>query len=277
MIVQCMQCGENFEKVNACVKRTKRNFCDNECFLAHLDSQKIIVKCDFCGKENRVKRCRIECPHYFCSRSCAAKYNNKISPRKHRTKKCRTCDTLIVSGRSYCENCITDGKHIQGDRLDPTKTLGYYMGTRNDYNKYKRIREHANKVASRWEQKCYHCGYNKYVETCHIKAISDFPLTTPMGEINDPTNLILLCRNHHWEMDHGVLKIYNYIPPQELPAAPKSASIYERKHKVTWPDKNTLQCKINTINNWSAIGREYGVSSNTIRAWAIKYGLLPPK
>ena len=49
------------------------------------------------------------------------------------------------------------------------------------------------------------CGYDKHVECCHIKAVSDFPDTALLGEVNAPGNLVLLCRNCHWELDHGLL------------------------------------------------------------------------
>jgi hypothetical protein len=40
----------------------------------------------------------------------------------------------------------------------------------------------------------------------HIKAISSFPLTAKLKEINAATNVLGLCPNCHWEYDHGLLK-----------------------------------------------------------------------
>ena len=51
------------------------------------------------------------------------------------------------------------------------------------------------------------CGYYKHIEICHIKPIRDFPLDTPILEVNDLSNLIGLCPTHHWEFDNGILKI----------------------------------------------------------------------
>lgn len=44
-------------------------------------------------------------------------------------------------------------------------------------------------------------GYSKYVELAHVKAISSFPETATLGEINDPSNIFVLCPNCHRELD----------------------------------------------------------------------------
>lgn len=53
------------------------------------------------------------------------------------------------------------------------------------------------------------CNYSLHVELAHIKTVSDFAVTSTLGEVNDPSNLLVLCRNCHWEYDHGYLKIEN--------------------------------------------------------------------
>lgn len=57
------------------------------------------------------------------------------------------------------------------------------------------------------DKKCYLCGYDKHVEICHIKAVADFDENTLIKEINSPDNLVALCRNHHWELDNGLIKL----------------------------------------------------------------------
>ena len=41
----------------------------------------------------------------FCGRSCAAKYNNRNSPKRALEGKCKTCSAPIRSSRKYCEDC----------------------------------------------------------------------------------------------------------------------------------------------------------------------------
>ena len=48
---------------------------------------------------------------------------------------------------------------------------------------------------------CFICGYDKHVELCHIKPISEFPPETLVSEVNDISNVVQLCRNCHWEFD----------------------------------------------------------------------------
>ena len=52
---------------------------------------------------------------------------------------------------------------------------------------------------------CAACGYSKHTEVCHIRPIRDFPITALISDVNDPSNLIRLCPNCHWEFDHGLI------------------------------------------------------------------------
>ena len=52
---------------------------------------------------------------------------------------------------------------------------------------------------------CRVCGYDTYVELCHIKAIGSFDKSTMLSTINAVENLNFLCPNHHKELDLGLL------------------------------------------------------------------------
>jgi 5-methylcytosine-specific restriction endonuclease McrA len=54
---------------------------------------------------------------------------------------------------------------------------------------------------------CVNCGYSKFYEVCHIRAVKDFPGTATMSEVHSLDNLIALCPNCHWEFDHGMLTL----------------------------------------------------------------------
>jgi hypothetical protein len=41
----------------------------------------------------------------FCSKSCAAKYNNVRYPKRSRMKICKLCKEKIASSRTYCDFC----------------------------------------------------------------------------------------------------------------------------------------------------------------------------
>lgn len=84
------------------------------------------------------------------------------------------------------------------------KDLVYTHLHRTSY--FSKIRVQARKIYhDNYEYKCSVCGYNTIVEVAHIKAVSSFPEDTLVAEVNSLDNLIGLCPNHHWEMDHGLL------------------------------------------------------------------------
>jgi predicted restriction endonuclease len=55
-------------------------------------------------------------------------------------------------------------------------------------------------------KRCAVCGYDSHVELCHIRRISDFPLSATFAEVNAEANLVYLCPNHHWELDAGKIR-----------------------------------------------------------------------
>ena len=94
------------------------------------------------------------------------------------------------------------------------KTKGELLLDRKNYQSYRSaIRKLAEKIykENNSECKCAVCGYDKHIEVAHIKAVSDFDDNNTIAEINDISNLIGLCPNHHWEYDNGILDINKYI------------------------------------------------------------------
>lgn len=71
------------------------------------------------------------------------------------------------------------------------------------------LRMKARKVLSGIPNRCQVCQYSPYVEVCHIKPISEFPLSALESEINAPNNLVKLCRNCHFEFDNGYMSPEN--------------------------------------------------------------------
>lgn len=55
-------------------------------------------------------------------------------------------------------------------------------------------------------QECEICGYNAIVEIAHVKAVSSFSKDTTVKTVNELSNLIGLCPNHHREYDKGLLE-----------------------------------------------------------------------
>lgn len=156
----------------------------------------------------------------FCNSSCSASYNNKNREIKYSIKEgiCKICgDTIKFSynkdkqyynKREFCDKCRyipvantkSNTKYDKEDiSLKDLKSNPYYKSA---------IRNQARRLYfDNNEYKCKVCGYDKHVEVAHIKAIADFADNNMLSEINDLSNLIGLCPNHHWEFDNGHLAL----------------------------------------------------------------------
>lgn len=160
--------------------------------------------CKFCGKailvgpNQKVASVRKK---KFCDQKCAARFNNQIPKRKR---------VLIVSVCQRCGKEILGRKHSYLRKFCPecryraikTKKDAFEVQSKSSGHKY--IRDAARDVVMSQKKTwaCIVCGYTKLVEVCHIKPVKDFPPEALLTDINSPDNLILLCRNHHWEFDH---------------------------------------------------------------------------
>jgi DNA-directed RNA polymerase subunit M/transcription elongation factor TFIIS len=146
----------------------------------------------------------------FCSRRCAAIYNNKYVHKIALVKRfCRRCGKLIERN-SYkdnsvlCENCRS--REYQFDDNVSLKDVIYTKHHKS--SAFALVRSRARRVAEiLGMNKCFVCGYDKHVEISHKKPISSFSEDTLVKVINSPDNLIALCRNHHWEFDHSEITV----------------------------------------------------------------------
>ena len=155
----------------------------------------------------------------FCSRTCSTTFNNKEENGRTigRTlvqKNCVICGKQITRTpkqrikKHRCNDCKLLIKTNNGSMKHIEQATKADVCT-NDTQKYKRIRDYARRhaLANSILEKCLICGYSNHVECAHIKSIADFEESTPLTTINDLSNLCGLCPNHHWEYDHGVIKI----------------------------------------------------------------------
>ena len=160
---------------------------------------KEVKKCLCCNNETKNDK--------FCSRNCSSSYNNRKPNR--RTKKeyqCRECGKKLSKRKVVCDEhnpFIVDWTTI---------TLGEMKKNRK-YQGHSRIRNLARTNIEKSDRKkeCQNCGYDKHYETCHIKAISSFTDDTFVSEINDDSNILILCPNCHWEFDNNKLRLNDIL------------------------------------------------------------------
>jgi len=143
----------------------------------------------------------------YCSRSCAASVNN-AKPKRQRTALCAFCGkhtkSAPRSGVRKCRECyLKECANNFGE-----KTIGDFTSTYSRH-KYQNVRNHAHNVARlhNLEKACSECGYDKTVDLCHKIPIASFSPETKLKVVNDIKNLVYLCPNHHWELDHGLLEM----------------------------------------------------------------------
>ena len=157
-----------------------------------------MINCVECSKETNNPK--------FCSSSCSASYNNRISPKRLLVNECVDCGVKVRSNIKRCKQCFeqTRTSALQSMTIGEIKELYRHKSTMAVAAKIrgygKTIYENSNKP-----KYCVTCGYNKHYEVCHIKSVSSFPDDTTMLVIHALDNLIALCPNCHWEFDRGLL------------------------------------------------------------------------
>lgn len=126
----------------------------------------------------------------FCNHNCSAIYSNTRRIRKKKIKPIK----VKIAKFNYLKNLTKEELFEKRKNWQSARTS---------------IRNHAGHIYKNDNSSyiCQNCGYDKHVEICHIKPVSDFPGDTLITDINAKENLIGLCPNCHWEFDNGKLNI----------------------------------------------------------------------
>ncbi len=176
-----------------CIKTwTKRLNLDTSHFIHRAQPQeRIIHSCFYCGKLTKNPK--------FCSRTCSAIVNNKLKLKRPPQGRCKICQIPITTRHRYCTDCRPS------PTIDLNRPINEMFYAANRAGRFTGIREHAKKSIKHRQQSCQNCSWDIHVECCHIKSIASFPPDTPIGIVNHPDNLILLCPNCHYCFDNGLL------------------------------------------------------------------------
>lgn len=115
----------------------------------------------------------------FCNSSCKAKYYWKDYERKLNTK-----NSIIKNRKSK----VSERSKAETSRSSIAMHACIVF----------KIKMRGRKI------ECEHCFIAKrhLIDVCHIKPVKNFLSTAMVYEINNPNNLIGLCKNCHWEFDH---------------------------------------------------------------------------
>lgn len=174
-IVNCNHCSKEFSRTPARIKKHKNHFCSEECrcIWRKKEGKKkgkgCIGICKECGQEYIKEREARK----FCSLKCSSKYNFRLTFPNH---------------ISIADKQLSDVIKLKD-------------------NKFLKIRDHAKRLYLKKDSTCQNCNFSYHVDVCHIKAISSFSKDTLVAEINAKTNILLLCKNCHFELDSGILRL----------------------------------------------------------------------
>lgn len=113
------------------------------------------------------------------------------------------CGSEIAYQTILCRAC-TGRKRTEAAEK---QTVAEIKATKNSLRWTDHVRALARTRWTRDDKTCEACGYSLYIEVCHRKSIASFPDDATVAEINRQENIVFLCKNHHWEMDHGFLQI----------------------------------------------------------------------
>ncbi len=140
----------------------------------------------------------------FCSKSCSASWTNKRFPKRKskRNTICPSCNGPKDPRSSFCKNCYSVSNNLGDITLEEAIYKNHHRSSA-----YALVRTRARILAKKLgiDSECKICGYNKHVEIAHLKSISSFSMDTLISKINSKDNIVALCRNCHWELDHGLI------------------------------------------------------------------------
>lgn len=216
----CPVCGEKFYRTKHYITRNHGitpKYCSEKCYRDDNAKRFITVKCEECGKEYEIEECVYnrkmkKGSNFFCSRSCAAKYNNRKYPKKEKKlDTCPICGGVKDTRSKVCKKCSDKQRTIRDFEL------GHYVGYegKKTYLTHKctQIRKDARRFMdseSKQEKVCKYCHnheFDEILEVHHLKGILEFDAHTKISEINCDENLVWLCPNHHTMLEKGLIKL----------------------------------------------------------------------
>ena len=123
-------------------------------------------------------------------------------------KPCPECGASIYRESSSCRSCL----HRKRNDISLMMTLGRYRDSVSVKGKHPSWTHAAVRDLARYMHRdkmvaCMNCGYGKHVEVCHVIPLSAWPDTATIAEVNSTDNILILCRNCHWEFDHAMLDL----------------------------------------------------------------------
>lgn len=190
----CKNCGKEFAHVNS----TRGMFCSFACYNAYRKTsppeyrvlEMVDLICQKCGTAFKRRRHEIRGKRQFCSRSCAASANgaaNGKAPHRPAVEKiCEYCGTTYKIKASHSQR-----RRFCSNICNLAYRSDYMFGANNPNHRHGQNQNGARYIAMRrFANECIICGWNISTDIHHIVPKSQ-------GGTNEPSNLAVLCPNHH--------------------------------------------------------------------------------
>lgn len=227
-VVKCDYCGEYFDRILSKFGKNlaKEHFCSLTCRNNYVLSKKLALRekrksiCYVCGKEfyktqNKIKYCSLECAAKKKVDTQCKKRLGMPRPLHWGKDKCPNCGGLKNKASKLCKVCKL-ALHVKKESIvyekkcqhcsnlfkSNNKSVKYCsvlcrrrgVSQRNRDRKYKNRMNRVNgSILAKWswDKKfgCLICCEKRCIEMAHINS----------------SEVIPLCRNHHWLFDHGKL------------------------------------------------------------------------
>ena len=145
-------------------------------------------------------------PRKFCDSSCAARFNNRKSPKRKPEGRCKTCQVPIPARRSYCGRPCELAAIRARSRTPETKRREGIQGVIT-WRQRTKLRAVAYKGG-----RCQRCGYDRCIQALQFHHMDptqkDFTIsgkTMAWERIQDELDkCLLLCANCHAELHAGI-------------------------------------------------------------------------
>lgn len=212
--MNCENCDKEFEKLSSQIAKTNANYCSKSCAAIVNNSKKPKRKkkkhyCSECDSECKTGRkyctdCYIDVHLSKAHKTLKKKNRKRIQNRQYF---CSECNVNIGERLKYCRDCSkkkTDVKYIYED-----VTIGELKENYPNIHRYNaKIRGVFRSLHKDVDtSKCQNCGWEHFVEFCHIKPLASFEDTDYVLDANSRDNLSILCPNCHWMLDNGKLEL----------------------------------------------------------------------
>lgn len=147
-----------------------------------------LINCGHCGKEFRTRPYKLKAGKpIFCSIECRHRGIERPD-----TKPCEHCGANVTRRRSAFYR--GGAKKVFCNH----KCAGQWRKKNPSSDRLSNYGKNAKKHRKLYGSQCFICGFDRYIEFCHI-------IPAAIGGTTHPSNIIVLCPNHHKLMDRELL------------------------------------------------------------------------